>query len=125
MQVDYHAKYLKYKQKYLDLKEEMIGSGLNKQGPVKGSNKKEAMKKKECKLPTTVKVKNPGFDPKDYEYTEKDCGKEKINNNLMDPEGMMKRCEYTCDKRFLITKANWKKLMKEEKGLYETVKLEQ
>jgi hypothetical protein len=27
MQVDYHAKYLKYKQKYLDLKEEMIGSG--------------------------------------------------------------------------------------------------
>ena len=25
MQVDYHAKYLKYKQKYLDLKEEMIG----------------------------------------------------------------------------------------------------
>ena len=27
MQVDYHAKYLKYKQKYLDLKEEMMGSG--------------------------------------------------------------------------------------------------
>ena len=25
MQVDYHAKYLKYKQKYLDLKEEMMG----------------------------------------------------------------------------------------------------
>ena len=25
MQVDYHAKYLKYKQKYLDLKEEIIG----------------------------------------------------------------------------------------------------
>jgi hypothetical protein len=27
MQVDYYAKYLKYKQKYLDLKEEMMGSG--------------------------------------------------------------------------------------------------
>lgn len=29
MQVDYYAKYLKYKQKYLDLKEEMIGSGVD------------------------------------------------------------------------------------------------
>ena len=31
MQVDYHAKYLKYKQKYLDLKEEMMGSGKSLQ----------------------------------------------------------------------------------------------
>tara|TARA_A100001015_G_scaffold247370_1_gene284175 strand:+ start:195 stop:554 length:360 start_codon:yes stop_codon:yes gene_type:complete len=33
MQVDYYAKYLKYKQKYLDLKEEMIGSGKKKNCP--------------------------------------------------------------------------------------------
>ena len=32
MQVDYYAKYLKYKQKYLDLKEEMMGKGKSVSG---------------------------------------------------------------------------------------------
>ena len=52
MQVDYHAKYLKYKQKYLDLKEEMMGSGgpaIGKPEPIHemwGPKEKEAFVKK-------------------------------------------------------------------------------
>ena len=64
MQVDYHAKYLKYKQKYLDLKEEMMGGGPTYVLPEKPNNalydvlpefKSKKTNKMDCVEETTFK----------------------------------------------------------------------
>jgi hypothetical protein len=55
MQVDYHAKYLKYKQKYLDLKEEMMGSGEFHSSIATHDVKVKDASSKECKSSITWK----------------------------------------------------------------------
>jgi hypothetical protein len=55
MQVDYYTKYLKYKQKYLDLKEEMIGSGLNKQKAMTKTDAKDKLQAR-CKKMTPERI---------------------------------------------------------------------
>jgi hypothetical protein len=74
MQVDYHAKYLKYKQKYLDLKEEMSG-GL-KPNP------------KQCEAAQKIKIYDTAFSP------DKDCNNtgraDHLANKKKDNSFMMK-----------------------------------
>jgi hypothetical protein len=68
MQVNYLAKYLKYKQKYLDLKEEMVSVG-----GVKCSDK----------LPMQVKVRKKGFDTvEDFLYNVTNCKDTELNSRL-------------------------------------------